>query len=115
VVDGAHFSNRGDHGKHERRRLASRRPQGGTNLDLENIVAFQRDADGSPAQVGIGLFGVVEIREKLVAADIQGANRDGFIRKGYLAPAFLTFYRFSIGNLNDFTSVRAFLFHRIDL
>jgi len=28
---------------------------------------------------------------------------DGFIHKEYLAPAFLTFYRFSIDHLNGFT------------
>src|SRR5262249_55840805 len=75
AMDLAYFLQRADH-RHEDARLPDHaRAQHRAQLHAQEIAPAQRDADAAPAQRGIGLRRCLEIRQGLVAADVEQAQR----------------------------------------
>ncbi len=53
------------------------RAQGRTQLDAQEVLPLERDAQTPPTEGGIRLIGSLEVRQALVVADVQRAQRDG--------------------------------------
>ena len=74
------FRDIGDHGQHEAKLAAGRRPEA-PHLRAEHSRTVERHADRAPAECGVVLNGPAEIGQHLVAADIERTKHDGRDRR----------------------------------
>ena len=73
-VGGLEFLHAGDHRVHDFQVAKDAGPQDGAELRAEQVLLLEAEPDGAPAEERIHLLGDVDVREQLVAAEIERAD-----------------------------------------